>query len=163
MHGSSGVSFTSGFDGSLGISVPLSDNGLFFGAELGCMSYNANMEWENNIAVGICFDIAPSVGIKIPFSEKIHLAPYVGPYIGYVISGDDVHGNWDKHNAYLAIKDGIDAGINVGFELFLIKSFFIDVHFKKGFCKIGKFEDTYYDVVENLSGQKIALGIGFQF
>ena len=164
MTGGYDVLGTSGFDASFGISKPFSNSNLFWGVEAGIMSHGARME-DSDVTRSYGTDLAPRIGIKIPFAKDIALNIYGGLHAGYIFAHDwkyisyyntDALGNEHYHS--LSIYGKTDIGLNLGAELFVSKNFFFDLHVKKGFMSLGENHDK-----EDLFPLKIVLGIGVQF
>ena len=192
MTGGDDLSGVSGFDASFGISKPFGSNGLFWGVEAGAMTYGACMDdYDPTRCIGIC--VTPRIGLKFPIGKEVSFNIYGGPYIGYRF-GERDHNNiyfsdedyidskgysqfrYEFRDQVLEIEDGVDAGINIGAELFVSKNFFFDIHIKKGLISSGKsgvrreYGDSgssvlsnYSDDFKDISSLKIVLGIGFQF
>lgn len=189
MTGGDDLSGASGFDASFGISKSFGNNGMFWGVEAGAMTYGACMDdYDPTRCIGIC--VTPRIGVKFPIGKDTSFNLYGGPYIGYRFGEKDYNniyysdGEYTDSEGYsqyryeyrdqvLKIDDGIDAGINIGAELFVSKNFFFDVHVKKGLTSSGKsgiereYGDSgsyyYSDDFKDISSLKIVLGCGFQF
>ena len=193
MTGGDDLSGASGFDASFGISKPFGNNGMFWGVEAGAMSYGACMDdYDPTRCIGIC--ATPRIGIKFPIGKEASFNLYGGPYIGYRFGEKDYNSlyysdvdytdseghyqyRYEYNDQVLEIEDDIDAGINIGVELFVSKNFFFDIHIKKGLTSSGKSgyrgvsydSGSYYggynysDDYKDISSLKIVLGCGFQF
>ena len=151
MTGDSELSGVSGFDASVGITMPFGYKGLFWGVDVGIMTYGTHCD-DGDISV-FGADIAPKVGITIPLKQKMALNVYGGPYVGYIFDGDWIYQRVDLH-------EDVDVGVNLGVELFVSKKVFFDLHVKKGFMSLG---ETYYYDYSDISSLKIVLGVGLQF
>lgn len=166
MTGADGIKSASGFDASFGISKPFSSNGLFWGIEVGAMSYNAALEGEANNegddhgpAFTVGFTLAPRIGFKIPIADEMALALYVGPYGAYRLEESTTLRNYTSSSytkakstypyttqtyhtstsseKKLKVEDGIDVGLNAGLEFFVSKNFFFNLQVKKSFTETG--------------------------
>lgn len=192
LTGGEELSMASGFDASFGISKSIGSDGLFWGIEAGAMTHGACME-DSNPTRSIGVNLTPRIGVRIPFVGDVALNIYGGPYVGYRFhesSRRDIYymdseyidskGEWQfrYQNEWqeLCIDRGLDAGVNVGVELFVSKNFFFNLHVKKGLVESGKskyFYNNYdsgrlnpyndYEDKKKISSLKIVAGIGFQF
>lgn len=189
MTGSDDLSGASGFDASFGISKPFGSSSMFWGVEAGAMTYGACMD-DHDPTRCLSISVNPRIGVKIPIGQKTSFNLYGGPYISYQFGREYEATLYDYDNSYydsqrywhsnysyrfkrLDIRDGIDAGINVGTELFVSNNFFFDIHIKKGLASPGRVDyydnkvvDDVYESTQNskkISLFKIVLGIGFQF
>lgn len=155
------LSASSGFDASFGISMPFKNERLFWGVELGGMSYGAKIKGFSSKAISFVGTLNPRIGYKFPLGQKMSINLYGGPYVGYRRGSE---GSYYPYECY--IRKGVDVGINIGAEYFVSKNFFFDIHVKKGFYNSG------YAFIwggsndlddQNLSALKIVFGIGVQF
>ena len=160
MTGGEGLSMTSGFDASFGISKSIGNNGLFWGVEAGVMSYGAYLKEGDRSASCVGIALSPRIGMSFPFTGDMTLNIYGGPCIGNRF-GDKFFWWGPGSRQELVITERFDAGVNVGAELLVSKSFFFDLHVKKGFTKAGEIWGDQYR--ERVSSLKIVAGIGFQF
>ena len=173
MTGGKGLGFTSGFDGSFGISKPFRYERLFWGVEAGYMTYGTSLK-NNTKYIKSVISANPRIGIRFPIGQKMSLNLYGGPYLGYRFGGYYAGATdmdmylFDYDYAYrVSGNDGFDLGINIGAEFFVTKNIFFDLHIKKNFFDFGHYVIEYdhpYEVDEwDVSAFKFVLGIGVQF
>lgn len=197
--GNSDMKSAIGFDGALGFTKYANSegrrDGFFWGAEAVCMTNSG--KWEP-VSETFAFGVygAPRVGYKVPIIDNIAIAPYVGGYVGYMFESDrkreqkeTVLNSTQRLVNYYEFKPGecVSFGFTIGAEIFLSKSFFIDMHIRKSLAEDGETE-TYSDLVtttnvtdkwgnttertnynhqpdvkDKISGFKFSIGCGFQF
>ena len=194
--GSSDMKSASGFDGALGFTKYANNegrrDGFFWGVEAVCMTNSG--KWEpvesETFAVGVYG--APRVGYKIPVVDNIAIAPYAGAYVGFMFEADEERvwktDNLSNGKTYTTYSfepgDCVSFGFTIGAELFLSKSFFIDMHIRKSLAedgetitrsssdiitsynKYGNPVYSYYsnpEIKDKVSGFKFSIGCGFQF
>lgn len=150
-----------GFNHYLGAST---GEGLFWGVEAQGISNNtvlkpAENEWIFNLGiVG-----QPRIGYKIPITESMAIAPYLGGFVGIMLEGDS-ESYTDDSDRYYDPGEEVAYGATIGVDFFLTKSFFLNLELKKSFAEDAEIEGYYREYEkEKFSLTKLSFGVGIQF
>lgn len=170
MTGSRGsYSSSSGADIGAGVLYKFKTSDFFIGGDVFLSSYatqRKDIPSKKLSAWGVGAN--PYVGYGFVLSENISINPYFGPW--FCLTGADQDDSWwfngygnDLDNRWsLNIHNRIDIGINVGFDFFITKYFYFDVHYKKGFAPQGSLK--YYHASDvHLHSSKFVAGVGILF
>lgn len=172
MTGDGNSSFSSGTDISLGVVYPLKNSNYVIGGDLFFATYSFNYK-KGSLYSDVSLKtsgigIAPYVGYKYTLSNNVALVPYIGPWIAttggckndfYWFNG---YGEDLEKRVYWKISDGVKTGLNIGLNFFVSKSFYFDIHCKKGIMREGE-RHQYHHEIEGLHSLKLVAGIGIIF